>query len=819
MIKKFLFIALVLLLLSTLLIAEVVSVDKAKTIAVNLCFERASQFKNVNYKEITFNEAITISNNQIPVYYIFNQTNEQGFVIIAAEDDVMPVLGYSLESDYSGDDKPPALSNWLDNYKDQILFVREHNLKTTKEIQNEWKKYSSKPENLALTKEFIGPMIQTAWDQDCYYNEQCPVDNSGACEHARVGCVAVAMAQVLKYYSYPPQGTGSHGYYSSYGYLSVNFGATTYDWDAMPDYITDNNFDIAQIGYHCGVAIEMMYGPNGSGAYSEDVGPALMNYFGYSSGATLENKEFYSNSEWEELLRSELDELRPMYYSGYGSGGHAFVCDGYHDDNHFHFNWGWGGMYNGYFYVSSLNPGTHNYSEWQQVLINLKPPEQPIADFDANTTTVLTGCSINFTDLSEYTPSSWSWTFNGGNPSSSNEQNPENIIYEIPGTYSVSLTATNWNGSDTETKSDFITVTDYALPVADFEVDITNICLETAVTFTDKSLNSPNNWQWSFEPNTVTYVNGSNFNSQNPEVKFDEPKVYSVTLTVENSNGSNSITKSNLITAGGLQLPFSETFELGEFKKYWIIENPDDDITWDGYYKLSGNLPSRKAAWMNFYEYSSIGQRDRLISPILNFAGYSAVEFSFKHAYATYSSSRRDSIIIYISTDCGATWNRIFEAGDDFATHLPTTSDFVPQYSSDWCGVGYGDECHTIDLSSWAGSPNILIMFESYNGHGNMMYIDDIEIYGDPVIILDKNRCNKEISIYPNPTNGFINISGIKSNSNTYLKIVDIYGRIILKEAISSDNNKLDLSFLPKGIYIIELFGMETYHVEKVILK
>ncbi|MCD4747285.1 MAG: T9SS type A sorting domain-containing protein, partial [Bacteroidales bacterium] len=98
-------------------------------------------------------------------------------------------------------------------------------------------------------------------------------------------------------------------------------------------------------------------------------------------------------------------------------------------------------------------------------------------------------------------------------------------------------------------------------------------------------------------------------------------------------------------------------------------------------------------------------------------------------------------------------------------------------------------------------------------------YIDDIEIYGDPVIISDENRCNKEISIYPNPTNGIMNISGIKSNSNTYLKVADIYGRIILKEAISSDNNKLDLSCLPRGLYIIELFGVGTYYVEKVILK
>lgn len=723
---------LILLFAGNMVFSAEVSVEKAKLIGKNLFYERVNQVRDVKYNNIVFaNEIIISSEAGTPVIYVFNIIGDNGFVIISAEDNVYPVLGYSFEGTYDNSDQPPAFTEWIEDYKEQIIYVKDNQLKSNSKISKAWEKYSKKPDKSPLNN--VEPLVNTMWDQDCFYNELCPNDPSGACGRARVGCVAVAMVQVMKYHNYPPQGTGSHGYNSSYGYLFADFGATFYNWDDMPDYITDHNFEIAQAGYHCGVAVEMMYGPNGSGAYSESVGPALMNYFGYSSGASLEYKDDYSTSQWENLLRTELDALMPMYYSGSGSGGHAFVCDGYQNDTHFHFNWGWGGLYNGYFFVSNLHPGTHNYSNYQAALTGVKPPEDPVADFTANITTVLTGSCVCFTDLTEHTPNSWSWTFPGGSPSSSDVQNPENIFYNTPGTYSVTLTATNWNGSNTITKTDYITVTNDALPVADFDVDETNACVGETFSFVDLSLNTPDEWEWYFVPNTVTFVNSTNANSQNPQVQFNEAKVYSVTLTVSNANGSNTITKSNLINSGGLTLPFAETFEVGTFKDYWTIENPDGNITWDGYYKLSGNLPSRKAAWMNFYEYTSTGQRDRLITPLLNFAGHTTVNFKFTHAYAIYNSTRKDSVIIYISTDCGTSWERIFEAGEDFATHSPTTSEFVPSSPGDWCGAGYGDDCHTIDLSPWAGYADVKIMFESYNGHGNMMYIDDIIIYDNDV--------------------------------------------------------------------------------------
>jgi PKD repeat protein len=777
-----------------MLYAGDVSVDKARNIAKNLFFERAGQFSDVKYEKINFSDKLIIKENESPLLYIFNLKNKKAFVIVSAEDNVYPVPCYSFESNYSEENQPPAFVDWMESYKQQIISVRENKLKSTSDIKSAWEKYSTKPEK--STKDFIEPLIQTAWDQDCFYNEHCPVDYSGACDRARVG-----------------------SYYSSYGYLTANFGETTYNWNEMPDYITDQNFEIAQIGSHCGIAVEMMYGPNGSGAYSDDVRTALMDYFGYSPGITLEWREYYSNSDWEELLISELDNLRPMYNHGSGSGGHAFVCDGYQDDNHFHFNWGWGGLYNGYYYVSNLHPGTHYYSENQAVLINVNPPEPPVADFMANITTVLTGSGVSFTDLSEHTPMIWSWTFEGGNPSSSDIQNPENIVYDTPGIYNVELMVTNWNGSDTITKTAYITVTDDAIPVVDFEVNQTNVCLESTVIFTDLSLNSPDNWQWTFYPATVTFVNGTSANSQNPEVKFDEAEIYSVALEAANPNGSVELIKEELITAGGLPLPFTETFELGVFKNYWTIENPDNDITWDGYYKLSGNLPSRKAAWMNFYEYTDIGQRDRLITPPLNFTGYNTVEFSFTHAYAIYSSTRKDSVIISISTDCGTNWTRIFEAGDDFATHPPTTGDFVPSETSDWCNIGYGDDCHTLDLNAWAGSSDVRIMFESYNGHGNMMYIDDVVITGETGTGVFENPDNSNILVFPNPSNGLFNISFKEIKNPVNLYAYNNLGQVVYIEKIKTVDVQLDFTSFEKGIYYLKFSNNEISRIKKIVIK
>ena len=178
------------------------------------------------------------------------------------------------------------------------------------------------------------------------------------------------MSQVMKYWNYPEIGKGSHTYYHpKYGNLSADFGNDTYKWDEMPNSIWSHNDAIATLMYHCGVSVDMNYGPDGSGAQSKDVETALRTYFGYSA-AKYKERSSYQEEEWISLLKSELDKEQPMYFSGTGEpGGHAIVCDGYDNNDYFHFNMGWSSMGDGFYSINDVNGFYNN----QAVVMNIIP--------------------------------------------------------------------------------------------------------------------------------------------------------------------------------------------------------------------------------------------------------------------------------------------------------------------------------------------------------------------------------------------------------------------------------------------------------------
>ena len=322
-------------------------------------------------------------------FFIFNNTSGKGFVIMAADDRVTPILGYSYENNFDDGELPPNLKAWLDDYALQIEEAANMKLNATAEIRNDWECLRLGKMLPIKSEKAVDPLVQTRWSQSPYYNALCPYDsNAGA--RAVTGCVATAMAQVMKYWSYPEHGYGNHSYVPSshpeYGTLWADFSATTYQWSDMPNSVTTTNNAVATLMYHCGVSVEMMYGTvvspdTGSAAYIINYGNsnpcaelALKTYFDYKSTMRGVKKNDYTDSQWIDLLKNELDNARPMMYGGFGnSGGHAFVCDGYDNSNRFHYNWGWGGSYDGYFYLSNLNPSSHNYSQNQQALIGIEP--------------------------------------------------------------------------------------------------------------------------------------------------------------------------------------------------------------------------------------------------------------------------------------------------------------------------------------------------------------------------------------------------------------------------------------------------------------
>ncbi|MES2138542.1 MAG: thiol protease/hemagglutinin PrtT [Bacteroidota bacterium] len=380
--------------------AQFVSDERAKKVVISLFNERKPDgVKMLTAAEIESENLIY--HKGVPTYYIFNVSGNS-FVIVSADERINPVLGYSFQSKFDRENTPDCLDWLLGEYKEQIYEVVSGDLKFEhKEITEEWAKYemsngqkSNQPTPPLLLS--VGPLTTTTWSQGCYYNEQCPGDNSlgtKRCGRVPTGCVATAFSQVLKYHNHPAQGTGSNSYTSStYGTISANFGTTTYNWAAMPNSLSASTPEVAKLLFHAGVSINMDYTPNSSAAFTTAVRAALVNKFKYASTAQYIYKSSYTNTTWENTIRTELDAQRVVIISGsdpVANAGHAFVADGYQGTNSFHINWGWAGSSDGYFLLTALSPSTYSFNTNVGAIIGIKPLSVP------TTCPVVTGLSAN----------------------------------------------------------------------------------------------------------------------------------------------------------------------------------------------------------------------------------------------------------------------------------------------------------------------------------------------------------------------------------------------------------------------------------------
>lgn len=325
----------------------------------------------------------------VTYYYVFN-AGSNGYVIVAGDDNVTPVLGYSDQGTFDPNNIPQNAAKWLEGYKLQIRDVIERHIPATETITKSWNDLLGSTAS-GIKRGSVSPLMATRWNQSPYYNAMCPGGSV-------TGCVATAMAQVMKYWNYPTTGTGFHSYnHSTYGTLSANFGSTTYQWSSMPNSVTSSNSAVATLMYQVGVSVDMNYSPQSSGAYVITSKSPVTNcseyafktYFGYNDATGVE-RENYSDAQWLALLKTELDASRPVLYAGFGSGGgHCFVADGYDNSDYVHFNWGWAGAYDGYFSIDALNPsgtgtggGAGGYNSGHQAVINIKPPSGGTTDYN-----------------------------------------------------------------------------------------------------------------------------------------------------------------------------------------------------------------------------------------------------------------------------------------------------------------------------------------------------------------------------------------------------------------------------------------------------
>jgi hypothetical protein len=357
-----------------------VDLETAKRVAINFYYERVNQFEKLSYNDIKIaNHKEYKIDGTILLYTFFMKP--AGFVIVSASDMVQPVLAYSFKGTQYVDNIPDAVKERLSIYSNQIKYISDNNLLPDPKIINDWNSLSTdNPTYLKVCKsKSVQPLLTCTWDQDKYYNEACPVDPAGPGGHALAGCVATAIGQIMYYYRWPEQGTGSYTYvHPVYGTISADFGNTSYKWNKMTDHISASNSAIAELLFHIGVSVDMNYGPNGSGMYNHKAGYIYRTYFKYVPETHYIFRDS-TNIDWDSVLITHLDKKMPLYYAGWTAdslvniSGHAFVCDGYQDSTYFHFNWGWNGIYNGYFYLNDLNPGASHFNYGHEVVANIFP--------------------------------------------------------------------------------------------------------------------------------------------------------------------------------------------------------------------------------------------------------------------------------------------------------------------------------------------------------------------------------------------------------------------------------------------------------------
>ncbi len=354
--------------------AKANSVDAERARRVATTFLNNNGARSVELADVT--SVVGFSN-----VYVF--TTESSFVLMAADDCVQPILGYSLTGRFDFENMPDNKRAWIQGYSNEIQYAVDNQLRASSEVTQQWRDLVEGNPNAGRAITAVAPLIQTQWDQGDPYNLLCPGGSV-------TGCVATAMAQIMKYWNYPEHGIGSHSYtHPTYGELSADFQSTTYDWNNMINsYYGSSTYAqkmaVATLMYHCGVSVNMNYSPTGSGAGNTIVAEALKNYFNYSSDVVYRYRSEYSDNDWIVMLKNDLNLSRPIWYNGSGSGGgHAFVFDGYNSNNYFHVNWGWGGYCDEYYVVNNLNPGPGGigsgdngiYNDNQGAVFGIRPSE------------------------------------------------------------------------------------------------------------------------------------------------------------------------------------------------------------------------------------------------------------------------------------------------------------------------------------------------------------------------------------------------------------------------------------------------------------
>lgn len=392
---KHLFLTAILLVFSMLVVAAPVDPMRALEVAEQFAPQQAKGkgIKSKTTPEQSYEIVYThrMPNSDRAAFFVV-KLGEKGFVIISANDVANPILGYSYTNSWptsisaEGDTLlPPQVLSYLNDMALQIETAIEKypSLESSEEWNNVGQKAvrkTSARKSADALPDSVGPLLTTTWGQGQYYNALCPEDANGEDGHVPTGCVATAMAQIINYWGQKEEikTRGIHSYDSQYGNLTVNYDSTSYDFTNMPDALTAESTPeqinaVAKLMYECGVAVNMQYDTWASGAYNEDVPSALINHFAFAYTLGLASRTLYSNVEWKDSLRANIQRGEPICYSGNDVfASHAFVLDGYTHNDYFHFNFGWNGDADGWYLIDAINP-SYGFNYWQTAIMGIRP--------------------------------------------------------------------------------------------------------------------------------------------------------------------------------------------------------------------------------------------------------------------------------------------------------------------------------------------------------------------------------------------------------------------------------------------------------------
>ena len=340
-------------------------------------------FNNVRSTDVVGKSALASGKE---AFYIYQTTGceNKSFVIVSGDERMPEILAYSSENSFDVDNIPPAVRYWLNCYVEEFK-----NLDSSSTI-------TSAKRSVPTSSGGVLPLLnQIQWGQSKPYNNLCPTFRG---ERTVTGCVATAMAQVMKFHSFPDKGRGYVKYNTRTNRLNIthDFSKDMFEWSNMLDsYISEYTEQqanaVAVLMASCGASVEMDYGTlsqGGSGAYQSDLLNGYIENFGYDNDASLVIRNYCSTEDWHNLLINELNSGRPVNYGGASmrDGGHSFVIDGYRMGENqypdYHVNWGWGGVCDGYYQIANLHPqedgiyATNNpFSESQQMTIGIMPED------------------------------------------------------------------------------------------------------------------------------------------------------------------------------------------------------------------------------------------------------------------------------------------------------------------------------------------------------------------------------------------------------------------------------------------------------------